>query len=67
MNAQIVPINPELISTIVFPEDFHTQITIPANAIIYQRSTEGVHACKLVCAMCMCLCACMGEYLLVFV
>jgi len=41
MNAQIVPINPELISTITFPEDFHTQITIPANAIIFQRSTEG--------------------------
>ena len=43
MNAQNVPINPELISTIVFPEDFHTQITIPANAIIYQRSTESKH------------------------
>ena len=55
MNAQIVPIDPELISTIVFPEDFHTQITIPANAIIYQRNTEGVHACKLMCA-CACVC-----------
>ena len=43
MNAQLVPINPELISTIVFPEDFHTQITIPADAIKFQRSKEGTY------------------------
>lgn len=41
MNAQILPNNPDLIPTIVFPDDFHTQITIPSNAIKYQRDTEG--------------------------
>ena len=41
MNALLVPTDPELIADVIFPEDFHTQITIPANAIIFQRNTEG--------------------------
>ena len=42
LNAQLPPENPEEISTIVFPEDGDTQVTIPASAIIYQRNTEGI-------------------------
>ena len=41
MTALLVSVDPELISDIIFPEIFHTQIIIPANAIIFQRNTEG--------------------------
>lgn len=41
LNAHIPPTNPEEVSTVVFPEDGETQITIPASAIIHQRNTEG--------------------------
>ena len=44
LNAQLPPANPEEISTIVFPEDGDTQVTIPASAIIYQRNNEGIHS-----------------------
>jgi len=40
-NAQLPPVNPELIGDILFPEVGDTQILIPANAIIHQRRTEG--------------------------
>ena len=42
LNAQLPPENPEEISTIVFPENGDTQVTIPGSAIIYQRNTEGM-------------------------
>ena len=41
MNAQVVPIDPQLISAITFPDNKHTQISIPADAITFQRSKEG--------------------------
>ena len=41
-NAQLVPSDLELITDVVFPEFGNTQITIPAGAIVYQRSIEGV-------------------------
>ena len=41
INAQLPAEEAELIADIVFPEDYHTQIFIPANAIIHQRYTEG--------------------------
>ena len=36
----MMPADPDLIPTIIFPKLFHTQIIIPANAITFQRSTE---------------------------
>lgn len=45
LNAQLPPVDVELISTIVFPEVGDTQVTIPANAIIHQRMTEGAQYC----------------------
>ena len=41
LNAQLPPVEAELITTIIFPEVGETQVTIPANAIIHQRRTEG--------------------------
>ena len=41
INAQLPPDNPDAINDIMFPENFHTHIVIPANAIIYQRNIEG--------------------------
>ena len=52
LNAQLPPANPEEISTIVFPENSDTQVTIPSSAIIYQRNTEGIVAIKYVCGTC---------------
>ena len=55
-NAQRIPENP--VNTIVFPEHCDEQvavdddkfcdvyISIPANAIIYQRNTEGTYVCN---------------------
>ena len=43
LNAQLPPTNQEQISTIVFPEGGDTQVTIPTNAIIYQRNVEGTY------------------------
>ena len=41
LSVHLPPTNPEEITTVVFPEDGDTQITIPASAIIHQRNTEG--------------------------
>ena len=41
LNAQLPPAETELISDIVFPPTGDTQVTIPAGAIIHQRSVEG--------------------------
>ena len=41
ISAELPPDDPELIKDIVFPKDDHTQITIPADAIIHQRNSEG--------------------------
>ena len=41
-NAQLVPKDTELISDIIFPKVGVTQVTIPASAIIHQRTIEGI-------------------------
>ena len=41
LSVHLPPTNPEEITTVVFPENGDTQITIPASAIIHQRNTEG--------------------------
>ena len=49
IETQLTPSDEELIRGIVFPRNktifnfYGTRITIPANAIIYQRETEGVY------------------------
>lgn len=49
LNAQLPPTNPEDISDIVFPESGAAQVTVPANAIIHQRNTEGAYLCHDIC------------------
>ena len=44
-NAQLVPENTELITDIIFPETGDNQVFIPANAIIHQRTVEGMYIC----------------------
>ena len=41
-NAQMQPVDPDLITSVTFPEEGDTQITVPADAIRYQRSVEGM-------------------------
>ena len=43
LNAQLPPAQTELISDIVFLPTGNTQVTIPASAIIHQRSVEGIN------------------------
>ena len=40
--AELPPNDEELITDIVYPAVGDTQVTIPANAIIYQRHVEGI-------------------------
>ena len=42
LNAQLPPVETELISDIVFPLASDTQVTIPSDAIIQQRSVKGL-------------------------
>ncbi|XP_065894114.1 uncharacterized protein [Dysidea avara] len=44
LNAQLPPVEKELINDIVFPPVGDTQVTIPAGAIIHQRNVEGTRA-----------------------
>ena len=38
------PVDPNLITSVTFPEEGDTQITISADAIRYQRSVEGTYS-----------------------
>ena len=40
-NAQLVPENTDLITDIIFPEVGDTQVVIPTDALIHQRTVEG--------------------------
>jgi len=42
-NAQMQPVDSDLITSVTFPEEGDTQIIIPADAIRYQRSVEGMY------------------------